>query len=328
MIKNNKVYIIAEIGVNHNGQLSLAKKTIQAAKKCGADAVKFQSFHTEEFMSNKNQIYKYHKKKENMHSMFKRLEFKKNWYSVLARYCKKLSIDFLTSVADETSLNNYLKIKPKIIKVTSEDLRNYPLLKILSKQKQYIILSTGMADEKEIKHALNIFKGNKNISILHCVSFYPTPLNKINLHRMISLKKFNCAIGFSDHTIGIKACIYAACIGAKIIEKHFTLDKNLTGPDHKISAYPKELSMLVNEIRNISTILGNGKIFPSKKEINVRKKFRRSVVANKKIQKNQIFTKEMLTLKRPGTGLHPIYLKKLIGVKSKNVFKVNQKIKI
>jgi sialic acid synthase SpsE len=323
----NKVYIIAEIGVNHDGKLALAKKMIKAAKKSGADAVKFQSFRTEEFMANKQIIYKYDKSKEKMYSMFQRLEFKNHWYNILSKYCKQIKIDFITSIADSESLKNYLKINPKFIKLSSEDLINYPLLKTLSKLKKTIIVSTGMADEIEIKIALNILKKNK-IIILHCVSLYPTSLKNINLNRIISLKKFGFPVGFSDHTVGIKASIYAVLLGAKIIEKHFTINKNLKGPDHKISSDPKELSLLVKEVRLISKIIGDGEINPKNKEINIRKKFRRSIVASEKIKKNQIIKSSMLSLKRPGTGLHPIYLKKIIGSRSKYPFEKNQKFKI
>jgi sialic acid synthase SpsE len=283
----NKVYIIAEIGVNHNGKLALAKKMIKAAKKSGADAVKFQSFRTEEFMANKQIIYKYNKSKEKMYSMFQRLEFQNHWYNILSKYCKQIKIDFITSIADSESLKNYLKINPKFIKLSSEDLINYPLLKTLSKIKKTIVVSTGMADEIEIKTALNILKKNK-IIILHCVSLYPTSLKNINLNRIVSLKKFGFPVGFSDHTVGIKASIYAVLLGAKIIEKHFTINKNLKGPDHKISSDPKELSLLVKEVRLISKIIGDGEINPKNKEINIRKKFRRSIVASEKIEKNGV----------------------------------------
>ena len=328
-MKKNKIYIIAEIGLNHNGSISLAKKMISAAKLAGADAVKFQSFKTEEFMSNKKIIYTYgvHKKQENMFKMFKRLEFKNNWYKLIKDFCKNKKIEFLTSIADEDSLKKYLSINPKIIKIASEDLINFKLLKAVSKTNKYIILSTGMADDEEIKSALKYFKNKKKLVLLHCVSLYPTENELTNLMRIDSLnKKYKVNIGYSDHTIGINACIFASVLGAKVIEKHFTLSRNLPGPDQSLSIEPKELTTMVKEIRLSEVMMGNGKIYPSRSELNIRKKFRRSIVANTVIKKNSVITKKMLALKRPGTGLHPKYFDKLLGKRAKKNYKINQKI--
>ena len=247
MIKRNKVYIIAEIGINHNGNLNLAIKSIKAAAKAGVDAVKFQSFRTEEFMADKKLKYKYKTSKgiktEHMYHMFKRLEFKNEWYSKLSNLCKSLEIDFLSSAADIESANILKKINSKAIKIASEDIINYPLLKKISKLNKRVILSTGMADDREIKKAISILKNlKKKLILLHCVSLYPTPENKINLGRILALKeKYKLPVGFSDHTIGINASFAAVVMGACIIEKHFTLSKKLLGPDHMLSADPKEL---------------------------------------------------------------------------------------
>ena len=330
-MNKNKIYIIAEIGLNHNGNLSLAKKMISAAKKSGADAVKFQSFRTEEFMSNKKIEYNYENKSKsiNMFKMFKRLEFKDEWYKKINGYCKLKKIDFLTSVADKDSLKKYLLTKPKAIKIASEDIINMPLLKAISKTKKRVILSTGMADNKEISEALKNFKNKKNLYLLHCVSIYPTDKNLINLSRILSLrKKFNVEVGFSDHTLGIEASIFSIAFGAKIIEKHFTLSRKLKGPDQKISIEPQELKKMVSSIKSFKKMIGDGSILPKRKELNLRKKFRRSIVAVKKIKRGETIKKEMLSLKRPGTGLHPNYLPKLIGTKSKKNYKINQKISL
>ena len=328
-MKKNKIYIIAEIGSNHNGNIVLAKKMILAAKKAGADAVKFQSFKAEEFMSNKKIIYSYDKNKtsENMFKMFKRLEFKNSWYDLIQKFCKKKKIDFITSIADKDHLKEYLKTNPKIIKIASEDLINFKLLNAISKTNKKIILSTGMADDEEIKSALRFFKNKKRLTLLHCVSLYPT-INKLtNLRRINSLeKKYKVKVGYSDHTLGINACIFASLLGAKIIEKHFTLSRNLSGPDQKLSIEPKELKDMVTKIRLSELMMGNGKIFPSNKEITARNKFRRSIVANTSIKKGTIITEKMLALKRPGTGLHPKFFYKLIGKKAKKNYRKNQKV--
>lgn len=328
-MKNKNTYVIAEIGLNHNGNLILAKKMILAAKYAGADAVKFQSFRTDEFMSNKKISYSYNKnkKRENMYKMFNRLEFKNYWYLKLKQFCDKKKIDFLTSVADIDSLKDYLKIKPKAIKVASEDIINYKLLKALSKVNKTIIISTGMADEEEIRKALKIFKNKKKIILLHCVSLYPTHNSLININRINTLKeKFNLRVGFSDHTEGIKASVMAAILGAVVIEKHFTTSRKLSGPDQKFSIEPNELKKMIKEIRLAKDMLGDGKIHPKSKELFYRRKFRRSIVANEFIKKNTKIKSTMLALKRPGTGLHPKYLEKIVGSLAKKNFKKNQKI--
>lgn len=329
-LKKNKTYIIAEIGNNHNGKYSLAKKSIIAAANCGANAVKFQSYSSEEFMSNKNLIYKYKTfrgvKKEKMYKMFQRLEFKKEWYIPLFSLCKKLKIDFLSSAADILSINILKKIGCKTIKLASEDIINYPLLKYLSKKKIHVILSTGMADENEIKAALKIL-GKCKVSLLHCVSLYPTEEKELNLNRMLQLKKFGKVVGFSDHSVGERAPLTAVAMGAKIIEKHFTLSKKLIGPDHLVSMDPKNFKNLINSVRKCEIMLGDGKITPDKKEYSMRKKFRRSIVAKTDIKKGQKILKSMIALKRPGTGLHPKYLDKVIGKIAKKKFLKNMQIR-
>ena len=334
MINKNKVYVIAEIGINHNGSLPLAIKSIKAAAKSGVDAVKFQSFRTEEFMANKKikHIYKTSKgiKSESMYKMFKRLEFKNEWYLKLSKICKNLGIDFLSSAADIESAKILKKINSKAIKIASEDIINYPLLKQIAKLNKRVILSTGMADQKEVERALSILRNIKRkLILLHCVSLYPTPKNKINLNRILALKeKYNLPVGFSDHTIGVKASLAAVVLGACVIEKHFTLDKKLPGPDHMFSSDPQELTKLINDIKQIKKMIGSKKIKPSNLEIKMRKKFRRSIVANQMIKRGTKITSNMLSLKRPGTGLHPVYLSKIIGRISNKSFNKNEKIKL
>tara|TARA_Y100000590_G_C15623846_1_gene978607 strand:+ start:432 stop:1442 length:1011 start_codon:yes stop_codon:yes gene_type:complete len=333
MIKNNKVYIIAEVGVNHNGSLDLAMKSIKAAAQSGADAVKFQSFEAKEFMSNKKVNYSYNTSrgivKESMYEMFKRLEFKKDWYIKLSNYCKKFKIDFLSSAAHIEAAVILKKIKSKAIKIASEDIINYPLLKKIAKLNKTVILSTGMANEKEIDKAVLILKKiKKKLIILHCVSLYPTSKKEVNLNRILALKKkYNVSVGFSDHTLGTEAAIAAVSLGACLIEKHFTLNSKLKGPDHFLSLNPKEFKKMVTGIRLAEKMIGTGKIKPSLKELKIRNKFRRSIVAQTVIKKGAKFNLKMLSLKRPGTGLHPIFLSKLIGKIAKRNYKVNDQIK-
>jgi len=330
MNNGKNTYIIAEIGNNHNGSFKLAKKSIIAAAACGAHAVKFQSYVADEFMANKNLQYTYKTAQgyftENMYKMFKRIEFKNSWYLKLFKLCKKLQIDFLSSAADKISVDRLMSIRCKAIKIASEDIINYPLLEYISKRNINIILSTGMADEKEIKKALSILKNNK-VYLLHCVSLYPAKIEDINLGRMIALQKFKKTIGFSDHTQEIITPSIAVSLGAKIIEKHFTLSKSLKGPDHSLSLDPKEFRTMVLDIQKVEKMSFEKKIDPHEKEIKIRKRFRRSIVAKQKIQKGEKILEKMLGLKRPGTGLHPINLKKIIGTKAKKKYLKNSQIK-
>ena len=241
-----------------------------------------------------------------------------------------MRIDFLSSAADIESAKILKSINSKAIKIASEDIINYPLLKKISKLNMMVILSTGMADQKEIERAVSILKSiKKKLIILHCVSLYPTPADKINLNRILALKeRYNLPVGFSDHTIGINASLAAVVLGACVIEKHFTINKKLSGPDHMLSSDPQELTKLVNSIRQIEKMIGSKEIKPTSVEIKMRKKFRRSIVANRIIKKGTKITEKMLSLKRPGTGLHPMYLNKIIGKISNKAFYKNEKMKL
>ena len=333
MLKKNKVYIIAEIGNNHNGNLALAKKSIKSAAQSGADAVKFQSYITDEFMADQSIKYTYKTEQgnitENMYKMFKKLEFKDEWYSILSQYCKKLKIDFLSSAAHIQAAKILKKIGSKAIKIASEDIVNYPLLEMISKLNKRVILSTGMADQTEIDKAVLVLKKIKHkLILLHCVSLYPTLEKEVNLNRITALKKrYKLPIGFSDHTLGIKASVASIALGACMIEKHFTYSKKLKGPDHYLSLDPKEFKKMVIEIRRAERMMGKIKIYPNKREIKIGRKHRRSIVANQMIEKGTKITKRMVKLKRPGTGLHPIYMDRLIGKKSKKKYYKDQQIK-
>ena len=329
-----KPYLIAEIGVNHNGKLSLAIQTIKAAAKAGADAVKFQMFNADEFMSKKKLLFKYKTKKgnksENMYDMFKRLEFSEKWLSKIIQVCKRNKVDFLSSVADKSSANLMKKLKVKAIKLSSEDLINYPLLEHVATLGRNIILSTGMANSEEITRALSFFKKKKiKVIILHCVSMYPTSIKDANLLRMVSLKKkYNVSVGYSDHTLGIEASIVATILGAEIIEKHFTLNKSLIGPDHVMSSDPKEFKELADNIKRIHLILGSSDIKPKKTEQKFKKIYRRSITSISQIAKGEKFSLKNIALMRPATGLHPKYYKKIIGKKTSRRLLKDKKIQL
>ena len=330
MLKKNKIYFIAEAGINHNGNLSLAKKLVYAAKKAGADAVKFQSFFADEFISKKNEIYELgiKRKKINIYNLFKKTEFKKSWYKKINNYCKKIKIDFISSISDKTSSDYYFSLNKKIVKIASEDIINYPLLKYLANQKKKIfIVSTGMASAEEISSAIKLLEKKNKIILMHCVSLYPTKLKESNINRINSLrKKFKVEVGYSDHTLGVESMYLAATQGCKVFEKHFTLDKKMNGPDHHMSMTPTELKDSIYFLKNINQIRGDGKINPEGRELSSRKNYRRSIFAKKKINKGELFTEKNICLKRPSKGLHPKYFYKIIGKKAKKSFKSNEMI--
>lgn len=329
-----KVFIIAEIGINHNGRIDLAVKSIKAAAKAGANAVKFQTFNADEFMSKGKNNYSYKtmngRKTENMYQMFKRLEVPEKWYKKLISEAKRNKVEFFSSAGDEQAAIFLKKIGVKLMKIASPDLTNYSLLECVAKMGNKTIISTGMGDENEIDTAVKIFKKFKTpFSLLHCVSMYPTPKTNTNLLRIIRLKEKykNIEIGYSDHSLGHESCVIAAALGATIIEKHFTLSNKLVGPDHLISAEPSEFKKLVDSVNDVSKMLGKKSIDPSFLEKKNRVPFRRSVTASRKIIKGEKITKENVSLKRPATGIHPKFLKKILGKKIKKNISKDQKIK-
>lgn len=327
-MKKNKCYIIAEIGINHNGNFKILTKLIKLAKKAGADAVKFQLFHPETLASKKDlKKYKLFKNKPNqtLYEMWKSVAIKKNWITKIKNISKKIKIDLGFSVFDEKSLNQISKIKPNFIKIASSDITDLYLLNKIRKTKpKHIIISTGMASKNEIIKAMKIF--NKNISLLHCVSLYPTDYKELNLNRMIKLNSISQNIGFSDHSLGVIGSINAIAMGAKILEKHFTFDKKADGPDHQSSADFDDLKIICEFAKNKNNMLGNGKIEPTKKEIRMRLFARKSIYAKKDIKKGEKFSEDNLVCKRPGNGTDAKYIYNFIGKKSKKIYKKYDKI--
>lgn len=329
----SKTLIIAEVGVNHNGSIKIAKKLIEAAKDCGADAVKFQTFTAEKLVRFNAEKADYQKETsgedETQFNMIKKLELDVAAHKELIDYCTKKKILFLSSPFDLDSVDLLIKLGLEIIKIPSGEIVNLPYLEKIGKLKKSIILSTGMADLGEIKNALDVLTSSgtqkNDITVLHCNSEYPTPYEDVNLNAMSALKKeFGVKIGYSDHTLGIEVPIAAVALGAEVIEKHFTLDKNMKGPDHKASLEPSELKAMVNGIRNIEKALGDGIKKPSKSEQKNMDIVRKSIVAIKSIKKGEIFSEKNIGTKRPGTGISSIKWYEVIGKTAKKDFEIDE----
>jgi N,N'-diacetyllegionaminate synthase len=335
MKKFKKVFIIAEAGVNHNGSLSRALRLVDEAKKSKADAIKFQTWKTENVVTKNSPKAEYQKKnnnKETHFNMLKKLELTYDQFLLIKKYCDKKKIIFM-STADEIESAIFLKPLVKYIKVGSAELTDIPFLEKIAKFNKVVFLSTGLSNIDDVKLAFKTLLDNgqkkEDIILLHCNSAYPTPFADVNLNAMLTLQKlFNTQVGYSDHTKSIEVSIAAVAMGAKVIEKHFTLNKKLKGPDHNASLSPFEFSKLVKSIRNVETSLGTGEKKPSKSEIINFIAIRKSIVAKENIFKGESFTKKNLTIKRPGKGMHPKFFNKLIGKKSNKNYKIDDFIKI
>lgn len=322
MIK--EVVVIAEAGVNHNGNLESAKKLIDVAVDAGADYVKFQTFKTELSVSKSAKKADYQAKntndsKESQFEMVKKLELSQEVHHELLRHCEKKGIKFLSTGFDAESLLFLKSLGLKLAKIPSGEIINLPYLRMVAKNFPKIILSTGMATMQEVKIAFDVLLKNgakpENITILHCNTEYPTPMEDVNLKAMLHIKdELQTEVGYSDHTLGIEVPIAAVALGAKVIEKHFTLDRNLPGPDHRASLEPDELKNMVSAIRNIEkAVSGSGFKQPSPSEIKNTSIARKSIVASKSIKKGETFTEDNLTVKRPGTGISPMNWDGIIG---------------
>ena len=331
-----RVFIIAEAGVNHNGSIEIAKKLIDIASESGADAVKFQTFKAKNLLTKKAIKADYQKKtsenEETQYDMIKKLELDFESHSELIYYCKKKRIMFLSTPFDHESINLLDNLGLEIFKIPSGEITNLPYLRHIGKLKKKVILSTGMSNFIEIESALNILiqsgTKKKDITILHANSQYPTPIEDVNLRAMVSIgKKLNINYGYSDHTLGIEVDIAAVALGASCIEKHFTLDKKMDGPDHKASLEPHELKNMVNAIRNIEVAFGSEIKKPTKSELPNITVARKSIVAKTKIKKGEIFTEDNLSIKRPGNGISPMKWDNVIGGVATNDYEEDDLIK-
>ena len=314
-----KTLIIAEAGVNHNGSPEIAKKLVDAAKKSGADIVKFQTAKLDALVSKTASMASYQKentgREETQKEMLRKLLLTYEDFTELATYCGERGIRFLSTPFDIDSIH-FLNDLQDVWKLPSGEITNYPYLVEIGKTKKKVILSTGLSTLDEIRAAMTVLKENgcADIGLLHCNTQYPTPFRDVNLRAMLTLQKeFDCEVGYSDHTPGIEVPVAAVAMGAAIIEKHFTLDRQMEGPDHKASLEPDELAAMVSAIRNIETALGDGVKRVTDSERENREIARKSIVAKRKIMAGEVFTEENLTTKRPGTGISPMQWKELLG---------------
>jgi N,N'-diacetyllegionaminate synthase len=333
----NKTFIIAEAGVNHNGSIEIAKKMIEVAKECGADAIKFQTFKAEKVISKYAPKAEYQKQTtgetDSQLEMVKKLELSFDDFVALKEYCDKLNIMFLSTPFDFESIDFLNDLGLEIFKIPSGEITNLPYLEKIGKLGKKVILSTGMADLGEIEDALDILTScgtkKEDITILHCNTEYPTPYEDVNLLAMLTIKEaFKVKVGYSDHTLGIEIPIAAVALGASVIEKHFTLDKNMEGPDHKASLEPHELKAMIDAIRNIEKALGNGIKKPSKSELKNKDIARKSIVAKREIKKGEIFTEDNITVKRPGNGISPMRWYEVLGKVAPRDYKEDEIIEI
>ena len=315
-------FIIAEAGVNHNGDVNSAKKLIGVAKSAGASAVKFQTFKTEEMVTRSAEKAPYQKEnlgdEESQFEMMQKLELVEKDFEKLFTYAREKEIIFLSSPFDKGSVDLLDRLGVPAFKVGSGEITNLPLLKHIAGKKKPVILSTGMATLGEVKEALATIRqeGVEDIVLLHCVSCYPARIEDINLRAMDTLRQaFRLPVGLSDHTLGITVPIAAVALGACAIEKHFTLNKNLPGPDHRASLEPRELKEMVKSIRDVEGALGDGMKQPTAGEEENKEAARRSIVAKVNIPKAAIISEDMLAIKRPGTGIEPKYADSIVGKK-------------
>lgn len=329
-----KPFIIAEAGINHNGELSKAYKMIKVAKEAGADAIKFQTFKAEEFIADPKLTYTYKsqgkKITESMLKMFKKYELKRDEWFLIKEKCNEAKITFLSTPQNRSDLDLLLEIGIPAIKVGSDDFTNTPLLKSYAQTELPMIVSSGMSDLAEVYQALKTIgslDGYPTV-LMVCTSEYPTLPEDVNLLKLKTLSSAfpTVVLGFSDHTQGSLTSSLAVALGASVLEKHFTLNHNLPGPDHWFSADPRELSQLVQAIRYVEKALGSCVVKPTLKETKMRKIARRSIVAAKDIKIGEFITEEMLSLKKPGIGLAPKFIEYVINKKSKVNIKKNELI--
>lgn len=319
----DRVLIIAEAGVNHNGSLDIAKRLVDEASSAGVDIIKFQTFKAEKLVSKAAKQAEYQKKnigkgEETQYAMLKKLELSNKQHEELMAYCNLKNIRFFSTAFDMGSIDYLHSLNLGLWKIPSGEITDYPYLKKVASYKEPVILSTGMCELIDIENAINVLVANgvskDIITVLHCNTEYPTPMKDVNLKAMLEIKeKFGVKVGYSDHTEGIEVPIAAVALGATVIEKHFTLDKNMEGPDHKASLEPSELKAMVKSIRNIEQALGTGHKTISESERKNIEIARKSIVAAKYIKKGEIFTEENITVKRPGNGISPMEWENVIG---------------
>lgn len=339
MIIPEHVLIIAEAGVNHNGSIELAKQLVEEAVEAGVDVIKFQTFKSEKLVSKSVRQAEYQRKNigeksdDSQYNMLKRLELSEEDHEILIDYCKQKGIRFFSTAFDLESIDYLHTLNMRLWKIPSGEITNYPYIKKIARYREPVILSTGMCELSDIEAALNVLLeegvSRKDIIILHCNTEYPTPFEDVNLRAMQEIgNKFGVKVGYSDHTRGIEVPIAAVALGATVIEKHFTLDRNMEGPDHKASLEPYELKEMVSAIRNIEKALGSGHKQVSDSERKNIAVARKSIVAARDIKKGELLTEENLAVKRPGIGISPMRWNDVLGTIAKRDFKEEELIQL
>ncbi len=329
------VYIIAEAGVNHNGKLDLALKLCDAAKEAGVNAVKFQTWKTENIVTAQARQAVYQTEntgiEESQYDMLKKLELSYDHFRYIQEYCKKIGIDFLSTPDEEESLAFLVTLGLPFIKVGSGEVTNIPYLRKIGSQGKPVILSTGMSNLAQVATAYDTLlnSGANGVSLLHCTTNYPCPMDEVNLRAMITLRDaFKCHVGYSDHTMGTEVPVAAVALGAEIIEKHFTLDRTMEGPDHKASLEPAELKLMVQQIRNIENALGDGIKRPNKSEAENAKVVQKSILAKRSIKMGEVLTEENLIVKRAGAGIPANLWDSVVGCYATKDYVIDEPIKL
>ena len=330
--------IIAEAGVNHNGSIQIAKKLVDAAVEAGVDIIKFQTFKADKLVSKDAKKADYEKRNigdgnDSQYDMLKKLELSHEDHQTLIAYCKEKGIRFWSTAFDFDSIDYLHSLGLNLWKIPSGEITNYPFIRKIAKYRENVIMSTGMCVGEDIHKAINVLNefgvGKDQITVLHCNTQYPTPFEDVNLKAMLTIKKdFDVNVGYSDHTRGIEVPIAAVALGASVIEKHFTLDRNLPGPDHKASLEPAELKVMVGAIRNIEKVLGDGE-----KKVTVSERAnitvaRKSIVAACPIKKGELLTEDNITVKRPGTGISPMRWNEVIGTAATKDYSEEEQISL
>ena len=332
-----KTLIIAEAGVNHNGDLALARQLIDVAAEARADRVKFQTFSADRLVTTSARKADYQTRTtdagESQHAMIRRLELTRDMHEVLIAHCRSRGIQFFSTGFDPESIDLLVELGLDCFKIPSGEITNLPYLRHVGRYGRQVILSTGMATLGEIESALEVLEqagtSRERITVLHCNTEYPTPMADVNLRAMLAIRDaFGVAVGYSDHTTGIEVAIAAVALGATVIEKHFTLDRNLPGPDHKASLEPDELKAMVTAVRNIEQALGDGIKRPSASEAKNKPIARKSLVAASAIRAGDVFSETNVTVKRPGTGLSPMRWDEVLGRKAPRDFAPDELIEL
>jgi N,N'-diacetyllegionaminate synthase len=315
-----RTLLIAEVGINHNGDLNLARKSIESAANAGANAVKFQNYRTEEFLSDRSLTYEYisqgEKVVESQFDMFKRCELKREWLPVLKDTCDQNSVLFLSTPMGKEGLQDLIRIGAPILKNGSDCLQHIPLIQAMAQTGLPTVISTGMATFDDVREAVEAYReaGGKDLILMHCTSAYPTPPVEVNLKRIpVLARAFKSPVGLSDHTAGIIAALGAVALGVRIIEKHFTVDRKLPGPDHSFSSDPAEFKLLVDGVRELEACLGSDVIAPTASEMRGRGEYRLSCVAARDLPAGHVLTQADISFRRPGYGLPPREIGQLVG---------------